>query len=187
MQPQLCVMKKLSMDQLNRISVQEFKEKNKLGIHLILDDIRSMANVGSVFRTADGFRVEKIHLCGITSTPPHREIEKTALGATESVDWAYHQNAESLVQTLKAEGFRILALEQADRSVSLTDFTPEPGARYALILGNEVFGVNDALIHQADAVIEIPQFGTKHSFNVSVSAGIFLWDYFTKTIGNVLD
>lgn len=175
------------MEELNRISVQEFKEKRKLQISLIFDDIRSMANVGSIFRTADAFRVEKIHLCGITSTPPHREIEKTALGATESVDWVYHENAESLVQALKAEGCRILALEQADRSVSLTDFSPEPGTPYALILGNEVFGVNDTLIRLADQVIEIPQFGTKHSFNVSVSAGIFLWDYFTKTIGNVLD
>lgn len=175
------------MEELNRISVQEFKEKSKLRISLILDDIRSMANVGSIFRTGDAFRIEKIHLCGITSTPPHREIEKTALGATESVDWAYHENAESLITALKAEGCRILALEQADRSVSLSDFTPEPGARYALILGNEVFGVNDALMRHTDQVIEIPQFGTKHSFNVSVSAGIFLWDYFTKTIGNVLD
>lgn len=175
------------MEELNRISVQEFKEKRKLQISLIFDDIRSMANVGSIFRTADAFRVDKIHLCGITSTPPHREIEKTALGATESVDWVYHENAESLVQALKAEGCRILALEQADRSVSLTDFSPEPGTPYALILGNEVFGVNDTLIRLADQVIEIPQFGTKHSFNVSVSAGIFLWDYFTKTIGNVLD
>lgn len=180
-------MKKLAMDELNRISVQEFKEKRKLPLSLILDDIRSMANVGSVFRTADAFRVDKIHLCGITSRPPHREIEKTALGATESVDWLYHEHAESLVLALKAEGCRILALEQADHSVSLTRFRPEAGVHYALILGNEVFGVNDALMRHADEVIEIPQFGTKHSFNVSVSAGIFLWDYFTKTIGNVLD
>lgn len=180
-------MKKLAMEELNRISVEEFKKKNKLGICLVLDNIRSMANVGSVFRTGDCFRVEKIHLCGITSTPPHREIEKTALGATESVDWTYHENAESLVQALKAEGYRILALEQAEGSVSLSHFTPEPDSRYALILGNEVFGVNDALLRHADQVIEIPQFGTKHSFNVSVSAGIFLWDYFTKTMGKVLD
>jgi len=180
-------MKKLAMEELNRISVQEFKEKQKLPLSLILDDIRSMANVGSVFRTADAFRIEKIHLCGITSRPPHREIEKTALGATESVDWQYHENAESLVLALKAESYRILALEQAQGSVSLTRFRPEADVRYALILGNEVFGVNDTLLRHADAVIEIPQFGTKHSFNVSVSAGIFLWDYFTKTIGNVLD
>lgn len=180
-------MKKLSMEDLNRISVQEFKEKTKLALSLILDDVRSMANVGSVFRTADCFRVEKIHLCGITSTPPHREIEKTALGATESVDWVYHENAEALVQALKSEGCRILALEQAEGSVSLTDFSPEPDTRYALILGNEVFGVNDALLQHADQVVEIPQFGTKHSFNVSVSAGIFLWDYFTKTMGKALD
>lgn len=180
-------MKKLSMESLNRISVQEFKDKKKLPLSLILDDVRSMANVGSVFRTADGFRVEKIYLCGITSTPPHREIEKTALGATASVDWSYYSRAEDLVKNLKEEGYRILALEQADRSVSLHRFNPEPGVRYALILGNEVFGVNDALMRLADQVIEIPQFGTKHSFNVSVSAGIFLWDYFTKTMGNVLE
>lgn len=180
-------MKKLAMEELNRISVREFKEKRKLQISLILDDIRSMANVGSIFRTSDAFRVEKIHLCGITSSPPHREIEKTALGATESVEWEYHENAENLVAALKAEGCRILALEQADRSLSLNDFRPEAGIPYALILGNEVFGVNEGLIRLADQVIEIPQFGTKHSFNVSVSAGIFLWDYFTKTIGNVLD
>lgn len=180
-------MKKLAMEELNRISVQEFKEKRKMPVSLILDDIRSMANVGSVFRTADCFRVEKIHLCGITAPPPHREIEKTALGATASVDWVYHENAESLVLALKAEGCRILALEQAKGSVSLTDFTPDPHSRYGLILGNEVFGVNDTLLQHTDQVIEIPQFGTKHSFNVSVSAGIFLWDYFTKTIGKVLD
>lgn len=180
-------MKKLSMESLNRISVQEFKDKKKLPLSLILDDVRSMANVGSVFRTADGFRVEKIYLCGITSTPPHREIEKTALGATASVNWSYYSQAEDLVKNLKEEGYRILALEQADRSVSLHRFNPEPGVRYALILGNEVFGVNDALMQLADQVIEIPQFGTKHSFNVSVSAGIFLWDYFTKTMGNVLE
>lgn len=175
------------MDDLNRISIEEFKQKNKLKISLILDDIRSMANVGSVFRTGDCFRIEKIYLCGITSTPPHREIEKTALGATESVDWVYCESTESLVQTLKVEGYHILALEQVEGSVSLTDFRPDPHTPYALILGNEVFGVNDALLQHADQVVEIPQFGTKHSFNVSVSAGIFLWDYFTKTMGNALD
>ncbi len=180
-------MKKLSMEELNRISVQEFKEKRKLPLSLVLDDIRSMANVGAIFRTADCFRLEQIYLCGITSTPPHREIEKTALGATESVDWSYHKDAETLIAGLKEEGYRILALEQADRSVSLTHFEPLPEARYALIVGNEVFGVHDDLLREADEVIEIPQFGTKHSFNVSVSAGIFLWDYFTKTIGKALD
>lgn len=180
-------MKKLSMDELNRISVKEFKEKEKLNISLILDDIRSMANVGSIFRTSDCFRVEKIFLCGITSTPPHREIEKTALGATESVTWEYHENAEFLVNKLKKEDYVILSLEQVSESTSLIDFEPLIQKKYALILGNEVFGVNENLIKLSDSVIEIPQFGTKHSFNVSVSAGIFLWDYFMKISGKVLD
>lgn len=180
-------MKKLSMDELQRISVDEFKEKNKLNISLILDDVRSMANVGSIFRTSDCFRVEKIFLCGITSTPPHREIEKTALGATESVEWEHHSNAVDLVKSLKEQSYQILSLEQVDTSIYLPEYTPAPDQKIALILGNEVFGVNQELIKLSDEVIEIPQFGTKHSFNVSVSAGIFLWDYFMKTIGNVLD
>lgn len=180
-------MKKLSMDELQRISVDEFKEKEKLNITLILDDVRSMANVGSIFRTSDCFAVEKIFLCGITSTPPHREIEKTALGATESVEWEHHADAAALVKTLKKQGYKILSLEQVDKSIYLSDYTPSENQKTALILGNEVFGVNQELIKLSDEVIEIPQFGTKHSFNVSVSAGIFLWDYFTKTIGKVLD
>lgn len=175
------------MDELQRISVDEFKEKDKLNITLILDDVRSMANVGSIFRTSDCFRVEKIFLCGITATPPHREIEKTALGATESVEWEHHSDATALVKTLKEQEYRILSLEQVDKSIYLSDYTPSKNQKTALILGNEVFGVNQELIKLSDEVIEIPQFGTKHSFNVSVSAGIFLWDYFTKTIGKVLD
>jgi 23S rRNA (guanosine2251-2'-O)-methyltransferase len=175
-------MKKLSMEDLQRISVEEFKATEKSKLYLILDDIRSMSNVGSVFRTADGFRTAKIFLCGITATPPHREIEKTALGATESVEWEYRESALDLIKELKEQGIRILALEQADHSIYLHDFRPEKECSYALILGNEVFGVNEALIEEADAVIEIPQFGTKHSFNVSVSAGMFQWDYFVKTM-----
>jgi 23S rRNA (guanosine2251-2'-O)-methyltransferase len=154
---------------------------------LILDDIRSMANVGSIFRTSDCFRIKKIYLCGITSTPPHREIDKTALGSTESVEWEYHADIEILVKTLKEQGCRILSLEQVENSTSLLDYNPPTDTDSALILGNEVFGVKEELIKLSDEVIEIPQFGTKHSFNVSVSAGIFLWDYFTKTIGKVLD
>lgn len=179
--------KKLSMNELNRITIEEFKQKKKLDLCLILDDVRSMANVGSVFRSSDGFRLEKIYLCGITSTPPHREIEKTALGATDSVAWEYRESALDLVKELKNEGYKILSLEQVDKSIMLNDFQPEITTKHALILGNEVFGVNEELIKNSDAVIEIPQFGTKHSFNVSVSAGIFLWDYFTKTIGKDFD
>lgn len=175
-------MKKLSMEELQRISIAEFKRTDKSNLYLILDDIRSMSNVGSIFRTSDGFRTAKIYLCGITATPPHREIEKTALGATESVAWEYRESALVLVDELKAQGIKILALEQADHSTFLQDFRPEKDQSYALILGNEVFGVNEALIEKADTVIEIPQFGTKHSFNVSVSAGMFQWDYFVKTM-----
>lgn len=175
-------MKKLSMEELDRLSVEEFKATEKSNLYLILDDIRSMSNVGSVFRTADGFRTAKIYLCGITATPPHREIEKTALGATDSVAWEYRESAQELVEELKGKNIKILALEQADHSIYLQDFKPEKDASYALILGNEVFGVNEELIAAADAVIEIPQFGTKHSFNVSVSAGMFQWDYFVKTM-----
>ena len=176
-------MKKLSMEELGRISVDEFKAVEKLNLDLILDDIRSMSNVGSIFRTSDGFRVGKLYLCGITATPPHREIEKTALGATASVDWEYKEDALALVRALKQAGYKILALEQADNSTYLQNFRPIKDQKYALILGNEVFGVSEELIAEADEVIEIPQFGTKHSFNVSVSAGMFLWDYFAKSIG----
>lgn len=174
------------MDELNRISVEEYKAKKKLGISLILDDIRSRVNVGSIFRTGDGFRIEKIYLCGITPRPPHREIEKTALGATESVDWEYHENAIELIKKLKAENYHIVSLEQVDQKTLLPDFLPDVNKRIALILGNEVFGVNDAVLKLSDEIVEIPQFGTKHSFNVSVSAGIFLWDYFMKTKGKTI-
>lgn len=180
-------MKKLSMDELNRISVDEFKAKEKLNISIVLDDIRSRANVGSIFRTSDCFRVEKIHLCGITSKPPHREIEKTALGSTESVDWEYHEDPKSLIRSLKDEGYYIVSLEQVDQKTSLLDFNPPLNQKIALIAGNEVFGVKGELLNLSDEVVEIPQFGTKHSFNVSVSIGIFLWDYFTKTIGTEVD
>lgn len=173
-------MRKLSMDELNRISVEDFKKEDKTPLCFILDDIRSMNNVGSVFRTSDAFLIEKIYLCGITGKPPHRDIEKTALGATESVDWLYHESGPDLVKQLKEEGWIILALEQAESSVFLSDFKPEKNLKYACVLGNEVFGVNDEIISQADYVIEIPQFGTKHSLNVAVSAGILAWDFYSK-------
>lgn len=168
------------MDQLNRMSVSDFKATKKNQIVVVLDNVRSMHNVGSVFRTADGFAVEKIVLCGITGQPPHREIEKTALGATESIDWIYEQDAETAVAALKSQGYTICAAEQVAGSVSLDGFQPDPEGKYALVFGNEVHGVSDSVLKLTDVCLEIPQFGTKHSFNISVTVGILLWDFFCK-------
>lgn len=168
------------MDQLNRMSVSDFKATKKTPLVVVLDNVRSMHNVGSVFRTADGFAVEKIVLCGITGQPPHREIEKTALGATESIDWVYEADAASAIAGLKSEGYRICAVEQVAGSVSLDEFRPDPAEKYALVFGNEVHGVSDAVLKITDTCLEIPQFGTKHSFNISVTAGILLWDFYCK-------
>ena len=169
---------KLSMQQLGRISVDEFKEKEKTPIIIIADNIRSMHNVGSIFRTADAFLVERIYLCGITPTPPHREIQKTALGATESVDWQYAENTLDVINQLKKEGWTILALEQTTNSVMLDELKVEKGEKIAIVLGNEVEGVNQEVINLCNKAVEIPQFGTKHSFNVSVSCGIMLWQVY---------
>jgi 23S rRNA (guanosine2251-2'-O)-methyltransferase len=174
-------LRKLSMDELNRLSVEDFQEVAKMPLVLLLDDIRSLNNVGSIFRTADAFRVEKLYLCGITGTPPNREITKTALGADESVAWQYVPDALVLVEQLKTDGYCIVAIEQAENSLSLQDFVPDNTQKYAFILGNEVFGVNEELIKVCDFCIEIPQFGTKHSLNVAVSTGIVVWDYVAKT------
>lgn len=168
------------MDELNRLSVDEFKDTPKFPYCLILDDIRSLNNVGSVFRTADAFRAEKLYLCGITGTPPHRDITKTALGATESVAWVHVADAVSLVRQLQQEGWVVAALEQAEGSVLLHNFQPDPTRKYAFVLGNEVNGVSDPVLEQADLTLEIPQFGTKHSLNVSVSAGVLCWHYLEK-------
>ena len=168
------------MEQLNRLTVQDFKERKKNPLVVVLDNVRSMHNVGSVFRTADGFAIEKLMLCGITGQPPHREIEKTALGATESIDWEYHESVEEAVQQLRDQGYVICAIEQANNSVSLNKFQPEKGKNYALIFGNEVNGVSDSVREMVDLCLEIPQFGTKHSFNISVTAGILLWDFYSK-------
>jgi tRNA G18 (ribose-2'-O)-methylase SpoU len=173
-------MAKLKLEELNRVSVAEFKEQEKLPVVVVLDEVRSMHNVGSIFRTSDGFAVEAIYLCGITGQPPHREIEKTALGATQSVDWTYFPSTLDAIIELKKRGYQIIAIEQASESISLHEFTPQAGKKYALIFGNEVNGVNEAVMQKIDACIEIPQFGTKHSFNVVVSAGIVLWDFFAK-------
>ena len=173
-------MKKLSMDELDRLSVEEFKETKKSPIVLVLDNVRSLNNVGSAFRTGDAFRIEKIYLCGITGTPPHRDIQKTALGATESVEWEYCLNTMQAVNKLKAEGYKICALEQVDNSIMLDKFNPDYNQKYALIFGNEVFGVEEEVLKSCDSVLEIPQLGTKHSLNISVSLGIAVWDLMVK-------
>ncbi|GAB3711265.1 RNA methyltransferase [Spirosoma flavus] len=173
-------MRKLSLDELNRLSVNDFKNAQKFPYCLILDDIRSLNNVGSVFRTADAFRAQKLYLCGITGQPPHRDITKTALGATESVDWEYVPDVMQLIGQLQADGWVIAAVEQAEGSVMLNDFTPEQNKPYAFVLGNEVTGVRDELVQQANLVLEVPQFGTKHSLNIAVTTGIICWDFLQK-------
>ena len=168
------------MSDLNRLSTDDFKSSDKIPIVIILDDVRSAYNVGSIFRTADAFRISGIYLCGISARPPHKDITKTALGATESVDWKDCQDVKEVVMALKVEGFKIYAVEQADESTDLRRFQPGKGSKIALIFGHEVFGVKEELIEMADGCIEIPQFGTKHSFNVAISAGIVLWDIVQK-------
>ena len=169
-------MKKLTMDELGRVSADEFKQQTKNPIVLVLDNIRSMHNVGSAFRTCDAFNVEKLYLCGITATPPQKEISKTALGATESVDWEYAENVSELATRLKSEGYSILLVEQTDSSIMLQDVDFSRYPKIALFVGNEVFGISDELLPLCDTAIEIPQFGTKHSLNVAVATGIVLWE-----------
>ncbi len=173
-------MRKLKLDELNRVDIEEFKSQEKLPVVVVLDNVRSMHNVGSVFRTADGFSIEKVVLCGITAQPPHREIEKTALGATQSVDWVHFEDTLIAIESLRENGYQIIAIEQAENSTMLNTFKPEASAKYALIFGNEVNGVSDEAMQKIDECIEIPQFGTKHSFNIVISAGIVLWDFFAK-------
>ena len=173
-------MRKLKNNELNRLNLEEFKNSKKIPLVIVLDNIRSAHNVGSVFRTSDAFLVEKICLCGITPIPPHKEIRKTALGASESVDWQRYTNSMNCIQELKAEGYYIISIEQAEKTVKLHDFTPKKDNKYALIFGNEIKGVEQEIVTASDAVIEIPQYGTKHSLNISVSTGIVIWDFFQK-------
>ena len=173
-------MRKLKLDELGRVGIEDFKKQEKLPVIVILDNVRSMHNIGSIFRTSDGFAVEKIYLCGITAQPPHREIEKTALGATQSIEWVYYENVTDAIKDLKGLKYKIIAIEQAENSVMLTNYKPDLSEKYALIFGNEVQGVSDEAMSMIDTCIEIPQFGTKHSFNIVVSAGIVLWDFFSK-------
>lgn len=173
-------MRKLKTEELGRVGIEEFKKQEKLPLVVILDSVRSMHNIGSIFRTSDGFAIEKIYLCGITAQPPHREIEKTALGATQSIEWIYFEEVCDAINTLKSDGYRIIAIEQAENSTLLNNYVPQISNKYALIFGNEVNGVSDEAMQLIDTCIEIPQFGTKHSFNIVVSAGIVLWDFFAK-------
>ncbi|MFV0237350.1 MAG: RNA methyltransferase [Flavobacteriales bacterium] len=170
-------MRKLKNSELNRLSIQEFKKKEKLPIIIILDNIRSLHNVGSVFRTSDAFLIEKIYLCGITATPPHKEIQKTALGATESVEWEYIENVLDVIQQLKKDQYQIISIEQTEKSTMLHNFITDNSASYALIFGNEVNGVQQEVVSNSDTIIEIPQFGTKHSLNIAVSTGIVIWNF----------
>lgn len=174
-------MKKLQLDELNRTDVANFKKQRKIPIVVVLDNVRSMHNVGAIFRTADAFSIEQLILCGITAQPPHREIEKAALGATKSVDWTYKSSTREAIHHLKENGYKILAVEQAVGSIMLHNFQPGTNQKYALIFGNEVDGVDAEIMTLMENCIEIPQFGTKHSLNISVSAGIVLWDLVSKT------
>jgi len=169
-------MRKLLNRELGRKSIEEYRNSEKSLFVIVLDNVRSHNNVGSVFRTADAFLTKKIYLCGITAKPPHRDIQKTALGATESVDWSYHESTIDIVRELKAEGYKIIGIEQTEGSVDLQNIKTEKGQKYALIFGHEVNGVDQKVIDLCDLCVEIPQFGTKHSFNIAVSAGIVLWE-----------
>lgn len=170
-------MRKLLNRELGRKSVDQFRNSEKSPFVIVLDNVRSMSNVGSVFRSADAFLAERICLCGITGVPPHPEIRKTALGATESVAWKYYKKTAEAVMELKSEGYRIIGIEQTEGAIRLNDFLPEKDIKYALVFGHEVNGVDQEIINICDHVVEIPQFGTKHSLNIAVSAGIVLWEF----------
>lgn len=175
-------MRKLRTIEMNRMTIEEFREAKKLPLIVVLDDVRSLYNVGSVFRSCDAFRVEAVWLCGITATPPHTEIHKTALGAEDSVEWRYFDTAEEAVVELHDNGYNVLAIEQCEGSTLLNAFKPDKDKRYAIILGNEVKGVHQSVIDIADGCLEIPQYGTKHSLNVSVTAGIVIWHFASSMI-----
>ena len=173
-------MRKLENKELDRKSVSDFKKAEKTPIIIILDDIRSLHNIGSVFRTADAFLVEKIYLCGITACPPNKEINKTALGATDTVTWEYSENILDVIENLKSDGIKIFAIEQVENAIYLNNFKVENQQKYAIIMGNEVFGVSQTAIEICNGVIEIPQLGTKHSLNIAVTTGIVVWDLFRQ-------
>ncbi len=172
--------RKLKNSELDRKTVAEFKAAKKTPLIIILDNIRSLNNIGSVFRTADAFLIKKIFLCGITATPPHKDIQKTALGATDTVDWEYKEDTLGLIKSLKEQNIKIVSIEQAENAVMLNQFSIESDTEYAVIFGNEVKGVQQEVVSESDIVIEIPQYGSKHSLNISVSAGVVVWDLFSK-------
>jgi len=172
--------KKLKNSELDRISVEEFKKSKKIPITILLENIRSAHNIGSVFRTADSFLINEIILCGISAQPPNKDIRKTALGSSESVEWKYEKNIDVAIQKLKDDGNKIISIEQTTNSISLENFKPSYSSKYAIIFGNEVNGIEQSTIDLSDLAIEIPQFGTKHSLNISVAAGIIIWDIFSK-------
>jgi 23S rRNA (guanosine2251-2'-O)-methyltransferase len=169
-------MRKLLNSELNRKTIQEFRETGKAPFIIVLDNVRSQSNVGSIFRTADAFLTEAVYLCGITSRPPHREIQKTALGATESVEWKYFSDTSAAISELKENGYKIIAVEQAEGSVELQDLQIDSDTKYAFVFGHEVNGVDQEIVNSCDQCVEIPQFGTKHSFNIAISVGIVLWE-----------
>ncbi|MEN8765236.1 MAG: RNA methyltransferase [Wenyingzhuangia sp.] len=173
-------MRKLKNKELKRLDVAGFKATEKTPLIVVLDNIRSLNNIGSVFRTGDAFVIEKIYLCGITATPPNKEIHKTALGATESVDWEYVEDTLDLVEKLKQENIKVCSVEQAEHSIRLQEFTVLPNQKYAIVMGNEVKGVQQEVVNHSDCCLEIPQYGTKHSLNISVTTGIVIWDLFKK-------
>jgi 23S rRNA (guanosine2251-2'-O)-methyltransferase len=174
------VMRKLKNAELNRKNIEEFKSSKKIPVIIVLDNIRSANNIGSVFRTSDAFLIKKIHLCGITATPPNKDIHKTAIGATDSVDWEYFKNTIDSIQNLKASGYKIVSVEQVENGNKLEDFIPVKDQKYAIVLGNEVKGVSQNIVDISDYCIEIDQFGTKHSLNISVCTGIVIWEFFKK-------
>jgi len=175
-------MRKLRNSELNRLSIEDFKNSEKTPLIVVLDNIRSLNNVGSVFRICDAFLIEKIYLCGITATPPHKDIHKTALGSTDSVDWEYVKDTEKAIADLKHRNVHICSIEQTEAATMLHHFKPENDKKYALVFGNEVEGVSQNVIDMSDDSIEIPQYGTKHSLNISVSCGVVVWDFFSKMI-----
>jgi len=174
--------KKLKLDELGRMSVDDFKASAKMPVCIVLDNVRSMHNVGSVFRTADAFKIAQVHLAGITAQPPHREIEKTALGATSSVDWIYHERTADVISGLKAAGWKIVVVEQTSQSVPLQNVNVSPSEKICLVFGNEINGVSEDVLPMADIAIEIPQSGTKHSLNISVCVGIVVWHFYSRLV-----
>lgn len=178
------IMRKLKVTEMNRLTVDEFRTSDKMSLTVVLDDVRSLYNVGSVLRSCDAFRVEEVVLCGITAAPPHPEIHKTALGAEDSVSWRHADSALEAVRELRRQGVTVMAVEQCEGSTMLNTFVPETGRRYAVVLGNEVKGVRQDVVDECDGCLEIPQFGTKHSLNVSVTAGIVVWHFCQASMNN---